>query len=227
MAMEKRGPVAGSKIHRFTDSFREAPCARTGDEVGGPFSRKCGAKGEYVEEWLQSTGEFSNLKILYYIYVYIDWFCRVSRPNAQLKLCNFSSCILSTWLNWHTLSGIAKVDIPESQLRQRIKFGKPMYLYDHWSQRISSSPWGGARGSSLMLRPCPTFVASQDVQGEVVCAKQRKECFLREVQTAKGNSSCVQIFQSLRDLDGSVVYLKLSDFPIFFWEVFFQIPNVI
>ena len=64
-----------------------------------------------------------------------------------------------------------------------------------------------------MLLPCPTFVGSQDVQGEVVCAKQRKECFLREVRfPPKGMNVLRQNDPSWRDLDGSVVYLKLSDF---------------
>lgn len=47
----------------------------------------------------------------------------------------------------------------------------------------------------------------------------------RGAVSAKGNSSCVQISPSWRDLDGSVVYLKVSDF--FFGNFFFQIPNVI
>ena len=44
-----------------------------------------------------------------------------------------------------------------------------------------------------------------------MCAKQRKECFLREVLRQR-EFKLRQNFPSWRDLDGSVVYLKVSDF---------------
>lgn len=188
MAMKKGAPFLGSKIHRkLTDSFREAPCARTGDEVGGPFSREMRCKrricwgmiAEYM--WIYIV----ILKFcITYLYVYID-FAGSSLQMHSLSFAIFSSFILRTWLNRHTLCGIAKVDIPESQLRQQIKFGKPMYLYDPWSQRTSS--W--------CCYLAPRLSAHRMSKGRS-CVPSRGRNASSERCSAKGNSSCVKIFRA-------------------------------
>lgn len=65
----KRGPN-GFQNPSESDSFREAPCARTGDEVGGPFPRNAVQKKNMLRN---DCRVYVNLVILNFIlYVYID-----------------------------------------------------------------------------------------------------------------------------------------------------------